>query len=156
MQTLAPYEEVTAEIEIQKPMSDELPVAPPRGAIGTFSYVRGYDLPGTYTRSYLPFAGADPAQPSGPPTPPPAPPIRWQLPRLPVPPKAPTPPVPWVLTQGNTAPYDDFKPKILKEVDDFKGDSNDITQFFLKCELHFELFNRHFYYPPHKVIFCVS
>ena len=44
----------------------------------------------------------------------------------------------------------------MKEVDDFKGDSNDITRFFLKCELHFELFNRHFYYPPHKVIFCIS
>ncbi len=44
----------------------------------------------------------------------------------------------------------------MKEVDDFKGDSNDISRFFLKCELHFELFNRHFRYPPHKVIFCVS
>ncbi len=44
----------------------------------------------------------------------------------------------------------------MKEVDDFKGDSNKISQFFLKCELHFELFNRHFCYPPHKVIFCVS
>ncbi len=64
--------------------------------------------------------------------------------------KSSTPPVPWVLTQGNTAPHDDFKPKILKEVNDFKGDSNNITRFFLKCELHFELFNRHFYYPPIK------
>ncbi len=44
----------------------------------------------------------------------------------------------------------------MKEVDDFKGDSNDITRFFQKCELHFELFNQHFFYPPHKVIFCVS
>ncbi len=44
----------------------------------------------------------------------------------------------------------------MKEVDDFLGVSTDITQFFQKCELHFELFNRHFRYSPHKVIFCVS
>ncbi len=61
-----------------------------------------------------------------------------------------------MLTAGNVAPYNEFKPKILKEVDDFKGDSTDISQFFLKCELHFKVFNRHFRYPPHKVIFCVS
>ncbi len=79
---------------------------------------------------------------------PPVPPVRWALPRHPAPPKPPTPPIAWVLTQGNVAPYDDFKPKILKEVDDFKGDSNDISQFFLKCELHFKIFNRHFWYPP--------
>ncbi len=68
----------------------------------------------------------------------------------------PRPPAPWVLTAGNVAPYDKFKPKILKEVDDFHGDSNDISRFFQKCELHFSLFNRHFFYPPHKVIFCIS
>ncbi len=44
----------------------------------------------------------------------------------------------------------------MKEVDDFHRDSNDISRFFQKCELHFKLFNRHFRYPPHKVIFCVS
>ncbi len=44
----------------------------------------------------------------------------------------------------------------MKEVDDFHGDSNDISRFFLKCELHFDLYNRHYRYPPHKVIFCVS
>ncbi len=70
-----------------------------------------------------------------------------QLLRHPALPKAPTPPIPWVLIDRNVAPYDDFKPKILKEVDNFKGDSNDISWFFLKCELHFELFNRHFWYP---------
>ncbi len=67
-----------------------------------------------------------------------------------------TPPAPWVLTTGNVAPYDDFKPKILKEVNDFNGESNNISHFFLKCELHFDLFNCHFRYHPHKVIFCVS
>ncbi len=83
-------------------------------------------------------------------------PIRWVLPCHPPPPKASTLQFPGYITTGNVAPYDDFKPKILKEVDDFKGDSNNISQFFLKCELHFKLFNRHFRYPPHKVIFCVS
>ncbi len=33
----------------------------------------------------------------------------------------PDPPVPWQLVDGAVAPYDEFKPKILKEVDDFKG-----------------------------------
>ncbi len=49
---------------------------------------------------------------------------------------------------GTSLPYNEFKPKILKEVDDFHGDSNDISQFFLKCELHFDLYNRHYRYPP--------
>ncbi len=137
-------------------MLDEPLVAPPRTVIGTFSYVRGQEPPGTNTCGYQPFARADPANPSGPPIQPPTAPIQWVLPRHPAPPKAPTPPVPWVLTKGNVTPYDDFKPRILKEVDDFKGDSTDISRFFLKCELHFELFNRHFHYLPHKVIFCVS
>ncbi len=153
MWTLIPYEE--AAIETQELMPDEPPVAPPQTTIGTFSYIRGHEPPGTNTHGYRPFTGADP--PGRPPIqPPPAPPIRWVLPRLSAPPKAPTPPVPWVLTQGATAPYDDFKPRILKEVDNFKGDSNDISQFFLKCELHFKLFNRHFRYSPHKVISCIS
>ncbi len=60
------------------------------------------------------------------------------------------------INRRTNCPYDEFKPKILKEVNDFRGDSNDISRFFQKCELHFSLFNCHFYYPPHKVIFCVS
>ncbi len=121
MQVLIPYVEAT--IETQGPMPDEPPVAPPRTAIGTFSYVRGQEPPGTYPCGYQPFARAEPgAEP-----PPPVAPIRWVLLCHPAPPKAPTPPVPWVLTDGNIAPYDDFKPKILKEVDNFKGDSSNIS-----------------------------
>ncbi len=125
MWRLTLYEEATAEIEAQKPMPDEPLVAPPRTTFGTFSYVRGQELPGTNTHGYRPFARADP--PGGPPVQPPAPPVRWVLPYHLALPKAPTPPVPWVLTDGNVAPYDNFKPKILKEVDDFKGDSNNIS-----------------------------
>ncbi len=44
----------------------------------------------------------------------------------------------------------------MKEVGDFNRDSNVISCFFLKCELHFDLFNQHFRHHPHKVIFCVS
>ncbi len=124
------------------------PVASPRTTIGTFSYVRGNEPPGTNTYGYRPFAGANPSGDHPPNHRHPAPPVRWVLPRHSAPPKAPTPPVPWVLTDRNIAPYDNFKPKILKEVDDFKGDSSDISRFFLKYELHFELFNRHFHYPP--------
>ncbi len=160
MEVLAPYKDIVAEADIQMPMPDEPPVPPPRAPVTAFSYIRGQEPPGTYPSGYRPFAGAgsqsgsggQPAQPLQPP----APPQRWALPCHPAPPKAPTPPAPWVLTAGNVAPYNDFKPKILKEVNNFKGDSNDISQFFLKCELHFEVFNQHFRYPPHKVIFCIS
>ncbi len=160
MEEFPPYEDIVTEADIQMPMPDKPPVSPPRAPITTFSYVRGHAPPGTYPGGYRPFAGAGSSsggggQPAQPPQPP-APPQLWALPHHPAPPKAPTPPTPWVLTTGNVAPYDEFKPKILKEVDDFKGDSTDITRFFQKCELHFKLFNWHFFYPPHKVIFCVS
>ncbi len=77
MRVLTLYEEITTEIEIQEPMPDEPLVAPPQTAIGTFSYIRGQEPPGTYLRGYIPFAGADLAgngcgQPTQPP-PPPAP-----------------------------------------------------------------------------------
>ncbi len=52
MQVLTPYEEVTAEIDIQELMPDETPVAPPRTTISTFSYVRGQEPPGTNTCGY--------------------------------------------------------------------------------------------------------
>ncbi len=161
MEPMAPYEDIVAEADIQLPMPDEPPVPPPRASVTTFSYVRGHEPPGTYGSGYRPFAGAGSSggggggQPAQPPQPPAAP-QRWALPHHPAPPKAPTPPAPWVLTAGNVAPYDEFKPKILKEVDDFHGDSNDISHFFQKCELHFGVFNREFFYPSHKVIFCVS
>ncbi len=163
MVPMAPYEDVVAEADIQLPMPDEPPVMPPHAEVTSFSYARGHRPPGTNTSGYKPFAGAGPSgggggrggQPPQPPQPPAAP-QRWTLLRYPAPPKAPTPPAPWQLAVGNVAPYDEFKPKILKEVDDFHGDSNDISRFFLKCELHFDLYNRHYRYPPHKVIFCVS
>ncbi len=163
MQVLSPYRRdtiVLPEIKIQEPMLDEPPVPPPRAPIGAFSYVRGQAPPGTYPHGYVPFAGADPSGSGGrQPTQPPQSPIvpqKWTLPWYPALPKPPDPPAPWVLTTGDVAPYNDFKPKILKEVDDFSRDSNDISCFFLKCELHFDLFNQHFRYHPHKVIFCVS
>ncbi len=163
MVPMAPYEDVVAEADIQLLMPDEPPVIPPRAKVTSFSHVRGHEPPGTNTSGYKPFAGAGPSggggggggQPPQPPQPPAAP-LRWTLLCYPAPPKAPTPPAPWQLAVGNVAPYDEFKPKILKEVDDFHGDSNDISRFFLKCELHFDLYNRHYRYPPHKVIFCVS
>ncbi len=162
MRPLTPYEDATAEIGIQEPMPDAPLVAPSWAPVGAFSYIRGQAPPGTYTRSYLPFAGADPSGSGGgggQPAQllqPPDPPQQWTLPCLPAPIKPPTPPAAWELTTGNVAPYDELKPKVLKEVDDFNRDSDKISQFFLKCELHFELFNHHFRYHPHKVIFCIS
>ncbi len=154
MEEFPPYEDVVTESDIQLPMPDEPPVPPPRAPVDTtYSYSRGNAPPGMYQSGYRPFAdvvhqeevvGGQPAQPPQPP----AAPQRWTLPHYPAPPKAPTPPAPWQLAVGNIAPYDEFKPKILKEVDDFHGDSNDIAQFFQKCELHFDLHNRHYRYPP--------
>ncbi len=152
MQVLSSYRRVAIElpeIEIQGPMPDELPVPPPQVPVTAFSYIRGQAPPGTYLCGYIPFARADlsggggrqPAQPLQPPIVP----LKWTLPRFPALPKPPDPPAPWVLTAGAVTPYNDFN-----------GDSNDISCFFLKCELHFNLFNRHFRYHPHKVIFCVS
>ncbi len=146
MEPLAPYEEIVAEADIQMPMPDSPPVPPPCAPVTDFSYIRGHQPPGTFPSSYRLFAGAgsiqggggrQPAQPPQPPTVP----QQWALPCHPAPPKAPTPPAPWVLTTRNIAPYDEFKPKILKEVDNFHRDSNDISHFFQKCELHFDLFN---------------
>ncbi len=163
MRVLSPYRRITIdlpEIEIQEPMPDKPLVAPPQAPVTAFSYVRGQAPPGTYTHSYIPFGGADPSGSSGgqpaQPLQPPVVPQRWTLPRHPALPRPPDPPAHWILTAGNVTPYEDFKPKVLKEVNDFNGDSNDISCFFLKCELHFDLFNRHFRYHPHKVIFCVS
>ncbi len=123
MVPMAPYEDVVAEADIQLPMPDEPPVPPPHASITSFSYVRGNKPPGTYASRYRPFTGAGSSsggggggggQPSQPPQPPAAS-QQWALPRHPVPPKAPTPPAPWVLTAGHVTPYDEFKPKILKE-----------------------------------------
>ncbi len=163
MEEFPPYEDIIAEASIQLPMPDEPPTPPPCAPVNTtYTYSRGNAPPGTYPSGYKPFAGAGSSsggggggQPAQPPQPPAAP-QRWALPHHPAPPKAPTPPAPWVLTAGHVAPYDEFKPKILKEVDDFHGDSNDISRFFLKCELHFSVFNRHYFYHPHKVVFCIS
>ncbi len=168
MRVLSPYRSVhldlPPDIEIPGPMPDEPPQPPPRALIMTaFSYDRRQAPPETYSRGYLPFARADKesgsssVQPTQPLQPlPPNPPQTWTLPRYPAPTKPPSPPAPWVLTTGDISPYDNFKPKILKEVNDFSRDSNDISHFFLKCKLHFDLFNRHFRYHPHKVIFCIS
>ncbi len=132
MRVLSPYGRIPinlpSEIEIQEPMPDEPPVFPPRAPVTAFSYQRGGGPPGTYSKEYVLFARADPSQPPTQPLTqlPPMAPGRWTLPQLPAPPKPPTPPAQWVLMQGNTAPYNNLKPKILKEVNDFEGESTNI------------------------------
>ncbi len=140
------------DIKIPEPMPDEPPVPPIWALVTTFSYVRGKAPPGMYTKGYLPFAGAAEASRSGggggqlsqPPQPPPVVPQLWALPRYPPLPMAPNPPDPWVLTAGSIALFDDFKSKILKDVDPFKGESTDISCFFLQCKMHFDLWNTHY------------
>ncbi len=83
-------------------------------------------------------------------------PPRWAPPRYPPPPGPPDPPAPWVLDVANLGPWVLLKPEMVKVPDNFNGDSNDIAQFFSKCDMYFSIFNQHFYYHPHKVIFCAS
>ncbi len=125
MEDFPPYEDIVTEADIQMPMPDEPPVPPPQIPIPYFNYSRGHEPPGTYPAGYKPFTGAGPSgggggQPVLPPQPP-APPQQWALLCQPAPLKAPTPPARWVLTSRNTAPYNNFKPKILKKVDNFLG-----------------------------------
>ncbi len=161
MEEFPPYKDIVTEADIQLPMPDEPPKPPPRTPVDpTYSYSRGNAPPGTYLSGYRLFAGAGPSgggggQPSQTPQPPAAP-QRWTLLRYPAPPKAPTPPAPWQLAIRNVAPYDEFKPKILKEVDDFHGDSNDISRFFQSVNYTLTCIIGTTDTPPHKVIFCIS
>ncbi len=45
---------------------------------------------------------------------------------------------------------------MVKEPENFSGDSNDIAWFFSQCDMYFSVFNQYFRHHPHKVIFCVS
>ncbi len=88
-----------------------------------------HTLPGTY---HSPEVAGVPelVEVGGPPTQPlqpPAPPQDMRSHAILSHHKCQDPPVPWQLVDGAVAPYDEFKPKILKEVDDFKGNSDDIT-----------------------------
>ncbi len=142
----------------------------------SYAYPCGYGPPGSQGPSRL-FAavisgdGAGPLNvpqvptqppsklqpPSGPPPsrpPPPLPgPPRWAPPRYPPPPD---PLVPWVLDAANLGPWASLKPEMVKVPNNFNGDSNDIARFFSQCDMYFSIFNQHFYYHPHKVIFCAS
>ncbi|PBK79087.1 hypothetical protein ARMGADRAFT_1093471 [Armillaria gallica] len=121
-----------------------------------------------------------PAQPPGPPDPPqqpnqppagPLPPLPppppgppgplqgprcWAPPRYPPPPPLPDPPAPWNLDQNNQGPWANLKPNMVKEPENFNGDSNDIARFFSQCDMYFSVFNQYFRYHPHKVIFAAS
>ncbi len=57
---------------------------------------------------------------------------------------------------ANLGPWATLKPEMVKVPDNFNGDSNDIARFFSQCDMYFLIFNQHFYYHPHKVIFCAS
>ncbi len=46
-----------------------------------------------------------------------------------------------------------LKPNLVKEPDNFNGDSNDISRFFSQCDMYFSVFNQYFQHHPHKVIF---
>ncbi len=119
MEEFPPYEEEAREIEIQEPMPDNPPVPPPRhqsvpSPTSGGRHHQEHTPPGTY---HLPEA---------------AEPWRWRstrttpatsrpaskicTPTIPqLRPKCQIPPVPWQLVDGAVAPYDEFKPKILKE-----------------------------------------
>ncbi len=168
-----------------EPMEDKPPVPPQRAAVPdyprwepgytpnqpSYAYPHGYGPPGTQGPSRL-FAAAltkgeagpsnlpqvpvpPPSKPQ-PPPPPPDIPQRWAPPRYPPPPGPPDPPAPWVLDAANLGPWASLKPEMVKVPDNFNGNSNDIARFFSQCDMYFSIFNQHFYYHPHKVIFCAS
>ncbi len=140
----------------------------------SYAYPHGYGPPGLQGPSRL-FAAAimgdeagpsdipqapdqppKPSFPSGPPPVVPAHPQRWVPPRYPSPPKPPDPPAPWVLDANDQGPWSALKPTMVKEPDNFNGDSNDIARFFSQCDMYFLVFNQYFRHHPHKVIFCTS
>ncbi len=140
----------------------------------SYAYPRGYGPPGTQGPSRI-FAAAiadeggpsdapqiptrpsdKPQPPSGPPPVIPAHPQRWVPPRYPSPPKPPDPPAPWVLDANDQGPWSALKPTMVKEPDNFNGDSNDIARFFSQYDMYFSVFNQYFRHHPHKVIFCAS
>ncbi|PBK91055.1 hypothetical protein ARMGADRAFT_1082284 [Armillaria gallica] len=102
-----------------------------------------------------PPAGPPPPPPPGPPGPLPGP-RRWAPPRYPPPPPPPDPPAPWNLDPNNQGLWANLKPNMVKEPDNFNGDSNDIARFFSQCDMYFSIFNQYFRYHPHKVIFAAS
>lgn len=144
----------------------------------SYAYPQGYGPPGTQRPPRLFAATTDgagpsnPTQPAVPPTDtlnkppipsgPPLPPggailpPRWVPPRYPSPPKPPDLPNPWILDENNQGLWSALKPVIVKEPDNFNGDSSDITWFFSQCDMYFAIFNQYFCHHPHKVIFCAS
>ncbi|PBK86726.1 hypothetical protein ARMGADRAFT_1086231 [Armillaria gallica] len=95
----------------------------------------------------LPPAGLPPPPPPGPLQGP-----RWWA----LPPPPPDPPAPWNLVPDNQGPWAALKPNMVKEPENFNGDSNDIARFFSQCDMYFSVFNQYFRYHPHKVIFAAS
>ncbi len=168
-----------------EPMDDKHPVPLPRATMPTsahitlgytyatpsYVYPQGYGPPCTQGPPRL-FAAASteagpsnqpqplgkPQPPSGPPPPPvvPAIPQRWAPPRFPSPPKPLDPPAPWTLDKNLQGPWVALKPNMVREPNNFNGDSNDIARFFSQCDMYFSVFNQYFRHHPHKVIFCAS
>ncbi|PBK82712.1 hypothetical protein ARMGADRAFT_1090035 [Armillaria gallica] len=95
-----------------EPMADKPPVPLQQAIISTYTY-----------------APSKPQLPTRLPAPPVAP-GRWVLPRYPSPPKPPDPLAPWVLATDDQGPWAVLKPNIVKEPENFNGNSNDIAQFF--------------------------
>ncbi len=107
--------------DIQLPMPDEPPVPPPRAPVEiTYPYARGNAPPGTYSSGYRPFAGAGGSGGGGGTTcsttttsrrtsAMDATALSQHLQRHPL--------LPYLgnSSLGNVAPYDEFKPKILKK-----------------------------------------
>ncbi|PBK58683.1 hypothetical protein ARMSODRAFT_1028052 [Armillaria solidipes] len=86
----------------------------------------------------------------------PADPNLRSLPRGPGPPMPPEPPVAWAIAASQDNPWNELKPKIVREPAPFKGESADIGRFFNHCEMYFELHQHWLTSSPHRVVFCAS
>ncbi|SJL13538.1 uncharacterized protein ARMOST_16982 [Armillaria ostoyae] len=63
---------------------------------------------------------------------------------------------PWLVDPAGTNPWNELKPKIVREPAPFKGESVDIQRFFNQCEIYFELHQHWLTSSPHRVVFCTS
>ncbi len=142
--------ELMADEPLVLPQQAEVPVY----AVPSYTYPHGYGPPGMQGPSQLFTAATDnepgtldqppkPPHPTGP-TAPPVVPMRWAPPHHPSLPKPPDPPDPWILIRDEPGPWGMLKPNLVKEPDNFNGDSNDISRFFSQCDMYFSVFNQYF------------
>ncbi|SJL13537.1 uncharacterized protein ARMOST_16981 [Armillaria ostoyae] len=134
------------------PRHADVPEYPSRPPSHTGRPVGRHPLAGRYA------GGADPGRDQGGHVSPPKaddPKLR-SVPRGPGAPMPPDLPNPWDIGTTQTNPWNELKPKIVREPAPFKGESVDVRRFFNQCEMYFKLHQHWLTSSPHRVVFCAS